>query len=380
MTSIPTSMTSNPMNLNTSKPWNSITSAYTYEYGGYPYATGSCIEANKPDYLKPQWYHVMPDSSLILENEHENGFSDHNLDLINTNTNLGCMPMIKGDYWDDSEKTIITWIESIDSEIKRNNLVSQILAMIIKYDHYGVEIDFEPTTLDAYRSDGKTKITKVDIANKLNFLNQLSVAVHALPPKKLKNGTLTTRKVSVAIGATNAQTIEGGYQLVDYKELAATQVDFIMIMNYDWWYSEDIYDEKTLGNRSSSPSKEYIDTIKWAILTIPIDKIVMGIPDYGYMGSIGDDITEEGIIRMDKASTLPNFNTATHVDNEIIYNNNVYRGGGEIWFNTGTKIAHVPTSNTMNYKREICEQFGIKQVSVWAFAGTKEFPTPWFRK
>ena len=359
--------------------WNSITSAYTYEYGGNPYQPNSCIVTNRPDYMKPQWFHVMPDSTLVLENEHENGFSDSNLELINKNTILGCMPMIKGDYWDEAkQKTVVTWIESIDSDSKRQNLVKQILPLILKHDLYGIEIDFEPTTIDARRSDGKTKITDQDINNKLIFLDLLSNAIHLLKPKKLKNGNVIPRKVSVAIGATNQTTLDSGYQLVDYTKLASTQVDYIMVMNYDWWYSEDIYDGTSLGNRSSAPTQEYIDTIKWALKTIPIDKIVMGIPDYGYLGTAGKDIQESSIIRLEQVSNLPNFKSGLIVKDEIQFYKDKYRGGGELWFDTGSQIGHVPTSKTMDYKRELCEKYGIKQVSVWAFAGSSRFPTPWF--
>jgi spore germination protein YaaH len=358
--------------------WNSITSAYTYEYGGSPYSANSCIVKNKPHYLKPQWFHVMPDSSLVIENEHENGFSDANLALINSNTIWGAMPMIKGDYWDVTDKTIITWIEAIDSEAKRTNLVSQITTMIMKYDWVGVEIDFEPTTIDATRSDCMTKITNQDIANKFVFLNQLSLAVHALNPKVLKDGTTLTRKVSVAIGATNLTTSDDCYQLVDYTKLALIGVDYIMVMNYDWWYSEDIYDGKSLGNRSSSPTQEFEDTIKWAIKTIPLNKIVMGIPDYGYNGVTGKDIQESGIIRYSDAIKLNNFQSGLYVHDRIQFGKDIYRGGGELWFNTGKTVAHIPTTTTNNAKRLMCEKYGIKQISMWAFAGTINNPTPWF--
>ncbi len=357
--------------------WQSITSAYTYEYGGNPYAPNSCIVTNKPHYMKPQWFHVMPDSSIVIENEHENGFNQYNLKLINDNTSYGAMPMIKGDYWCNN-KAVVTWIDSIDDNYKRSKLINQITALIVEHDFVGIEIDFEPTTVDTFRADGITLITNQDIENKFVFLTDLSKAVHKINPKLLKNGSGQSRKVSVAIGATNATTVDNGYQLVDYTKLASTGVDYIMVMNYDWWYSEDIYDNTSLGNRSSSPTKEFEDTIKWALKTIPIDKIVMGIPDYGSNKIIGKDIVEQDIIRYQQASKLPNFKTGLYVKGQIQYNKDVYRGGGELWFNTGTSVVNIPTSVTMNTKREMCEKYGIKQISMWAFASSAACPTPWF--
>jgi spore germination protein YaaH len=358
--------------------WKSITSAYTYEYGGKPYAPSSCIVTNKPHYLKPQWFHCMPDSTIMLENEDDNGFSDTNLALVNANTAWGAMPMIKGDYCGPKDRAIITWMESIDTEAKRINQVNQITQLIIKHDFVGIEIDYEPTSIDALRSDGKTKITMQDIENKYIFLKLLSSAVHSLAPKVLKNGKMLTRKVSVAIGANTESTSTNGYQMVNYTRLAETNVDYIMIMNYDWWYSEDIYDDKSLGNRSTSPIREFEETIQYAIKTIPVDKIVIGLPDYGYSGEYGKDIQESRILRLENASKLPNYSKGTIVQQMTSYKNNSYRTGSELWFENGNNMAHIPTSKTMNIKRDICEKYGIKQVSVWAFAGSTNYPTPWF--
>jgi spore germination protein YaaH len=358
--------------------WKSITSAYTYEYGGKPFAPNSCLVINKPHYLKPQWFHCMPDSSIIIENEDVNGFNNDNLVLINANTAWGAMPMIKGDYWGPDDCAITTWVESIDTEAKRINQVNQITNLIINHDFAGIEIDYEPTSVDATRSDGKTKITQNDIENKYLFLTLLSSAVHALAPKVLKNGKMLTRKVSVAIGANTIQTSTNGYQMVDYSTLSQTNVDYIMIMNYDWWYSEDIYDNKSLGNRSSSPIREFEETIQYAIKTIPLEKIVMGLPDYGYSGPYGQDIQESSILRYEQATKMSNYFKGIIVPQMTSYKQNSYRTGSELWFENGECMAHIPTTKTMNFKRDLCEKYGIKQVSVWAFAGNTNYPTPWF--
>jgi hypothetical protein len=370
--------------VNSATTWQSLTSAYTFVGTGTPFSVGGDVPTKKPTYLKPQWLYPLANGNIQVDTSAVNGFTASNLAVINANCEMGCMPMLKGDYYDNTlGRVVVTWIDSIDTPAKRTNQINFLTNFISTNNLLGIEVDFEPTAIDTKRADGITAITMNDIDNKYKFLTDLSTAVHALPPKVV-NGISYIRKVSTAIAPIFALSQNSVYQMVDYQAIVNTGVDKIMVMNYDHFYGADYYDNTSQNNRSSSPFREYLEVCRWAVDNIPLEKLVMGVPDYGYAGAFGTGVTglnfngTTGLLRLNQAQTLLGFATAVRNTKYRTILGNVNRGGGELIFAQGTNTVHVPDSVTMNMKREICERFGIKEISMWSLSAPTGVLTPWY--
>ena len=350
-----------------SDKWKSVTSAYTFDFVGTPFANGSDIDSYTPTYLKPQWYHVDLLGNIIEDAGGGNLKNATNLAKINSSCELGAMPMVKGDFYDSVSGTVKrTWADGINTSTKRTNQVNSLVNFIISNDYLGIEIDYEPTSIDMTNLAGQV-ITMTDMDNKYAFLTQLSNAVHALPPKVI-NGASYTRKVSTAIVAQVNNS--GTYNLIDPVAMNNTGVDYIMVMNYDWHYPT--------YTSSITPIQQFTEACEWAVKCIDLEKIVMGINDYGYSGQYNSPITESGFIRRQQAQSQPNFINAQRNSLFRVISGNTFRGGDDLYWLDGLNVSHLPDSRTHNSKRRISENFGIRQVSMWALTGTPSLKTFWF--
>jgi spore germination protein YaaH len=331
--------------------WKSTTSGYIF-----PANVGSDqekaltvdIQKYKPHIIRPQWFNIdLPGTTLVINNNGTgvNGYSPANEAIINANSQLGCMPMVKGE---DIGTGNIVWPLLMATAAKRTSTVNFILAQMAAHPTWiGIEIDFEPTASWA-------SITQTDIDNKMLFLKELSTAMHQPSVNKL---------VSVAIGATFNQ--DNLSQLADNLTLVDTGVDYIMIMNYDWDYP---------AISSVAPITRWTEAARWAVATIPLDKLVMGIPSYGsVVPAAAWNTNNAGRHNKPGAILTPGYANRVRNSHTRVFGANTWLGGNDLyWENAGT-VYNIPDTQTLDSLRQIGENLGIKHFAVWSMSGNDWF-------
>lgn len=133
----------------------------------------------------------------------------------------------------------------------KNTLINNIIANAQNKGYSGVDIDFEyifPKDRESYNS----------------FLADLS---DRLSEKGLTLSTAIAPKIS----ATQVGTL---YEAHDYY-FHGTVVDYLIIMTYEWGY---LYGPPM----AVAPYSEVKKVLSYAVTEIPSEKILMGMPNYGY--------------------------------------------------------------------------------------------------
>lgn len=139
----------------------------------------------------------------------------------------------------------------VNDPVAQQNLIDQLIKEIQEKGYAGVDIDFEyilPADRDAYTSFVK---------NVTQTLNKLSY------------------QVSVALAPKSAVSQTGLlYEGKDYGGLGAA-ANHVLLMTYEWGY--------TYGPPMAvAPINQIRKVVDYAITEIPVAKITIGIPNYGY--------------------------------------------------------------------------------------------------
>jgi spore germination protein YaaH len=195
----------------------------------------------------------------------------------------------------------------------------------------GVEIDFE----------GFPHWTPEQYNGYKNFLTQLGNTLHQNGYKLMIDGPPLTADAPPQ------------YQW-KYEDFNTLPVDYIVVMEYDWQYDLGIGTPVAPLSRIQAVTKETIGKIT------DINKIVIGIPSYGYHGQIGGDTIT--IDTNAQSQTYPGYTTAQR-DNS----------SAEMMFTSEGVFYDYADSQTLNTKRSLIEDLGIRNISVWHLGGNQWF-------
>ena len=133
----------------------------------------------------------------------------------------------------------------------RSTLINNIVSTALAKGYNGVDIDFEyifPRDRESYNS----------------FLSELS-------DKLGENGLTLSTAIAPKLSATQVGTL---YEAHDYY-FHGTVVDYLIIMTYEWGY---LYGPPM----AVAPYSEVKKVLSYAVTEIPSEKILMGMPNYGY--------------------------------------------------------------------------------------------------
>ncbi|TCL61196.1 spore germination protein [Kineothrix alysoides] len=213
----------------------------------------------------------------------------------------------------------------------QQNLINQLLAMISQKGFEGVDIDFE-------------YILAEDRVPFAEFVANVRAAVNAVG-----------YPVSVALAPKTSDNQPGLlYGGKDYGLLGAA-ADNVLLMTYEWGY--------TYGPPMAvAPINKVREVVDYAITRIPIEKINLGIPNYGYDWTLP---YERGVT---KARTISNTEAV-----QIAIDNNVpiqfdqvamspfftYESEGlahEVWFED---------VRSMREKFSLVQEYGLRGVGYW---------------
>lgn len=192
----------------------------------------------------------------------------------------------------------------------------------------GIELDWE----------GFGQWTAADYTNYKKFVNDLQASLRA-----------KGKKLMIDAPAIPDSKFQSYFQ---FKYEDFKNVDHVVVMAYDYQYDYG-------AGTSVAPSDWMKQVVNWAKARIPAERLVIGIPAYGYHGATGSyNIT---IDTYEQSSKLPGF-----------ANRKVNSEGEETWTSGGIFYL-VQTEQSLARRKALVESLGIKSVSVWHLGGN-----PWF--
>ena len=213
----------------------------------------------------------------------------------------------------------------------QNTLIANITAVLREKNYFGLDVDFEYL----YPEDRQ------------NYNNFISRVVNALRP------------LGYTVAVALAPKISAGqqgllYEAHDYASIGAL-VDHVILMTYEWGY--------TFGPAMAvSPIGEVRRVLDYATAVMPSEKILMGMPNYGYdwtlpfvRGTAARTLTNNGavalarrvgaFIQYDNVSQAPHFN---------YYDTDGRRH--EVWFDDARSI---------QARLRLVYNYGLGGVSYW---------------
>lgn len=279
------------------------------------------------DVLKPEYFTISDEGTLSLLTEDDfkcNGFSKKNLQGVKDSANhvyvtvSSQSPGVKSLFsknW-SSQKEVIDELVNFTNE---NNID-------------GVEIDME----------GFGDWDQLVYRNYLGFLSELGNELHII-----------NKKLMVDVPPIS-NTLEQSYYNLKYQDIADLPIDFIVVMAYDYQYDYG-------AGKPVAPNQWVIDTVKWAQNYIPADRLVIGLPAYGYYGSTG--------------SFNISIQNSKKIQSLLGENNDFYRDpySYEIIASKDGKTFVYQDQKSMNQKRRLIESLGVKYISIWSLG-----ENPWF--
>lgn len=289
-------------------------------------AVNEIADGRKIDVLKAEYFAITEAGVLtMLTTAHDgcNAYSENNIALLKRYAEAQYVT-VSVNYADSMERFLTNDIHtSIDT----------LVSFVQVHDLTGVELDFEDF---GGWSDNRYALYK-------QFVTTLGTALHAQGKKLMIDGPAVSNKD------------EETWYLWRYKDFIALPVDQIVIMMYDYQFDHGV------GN-PVSPLAWMRDVILWTKRTYPnLDKLVIGLPSYGYRGTEGTQ--KMSLLTYDQIKKESGFNMATRDSLS-----------GEMTWKNGTTRYFYQDSESLRIKRELVESLGITSISVWHLGGNQ-----WFR-
>lgn len=222
----------------------------------YPFINRDLLNQTVPflTYLSIFSYGFSPDGTLYPPKDEE---------LILAANSQGTAPILVLTPLDEKGRFSNELVsQMLNNPTAREKLINELLTVMSEKGYYGVDIDFEyvlPENKETF----------------INFISQVKEAMSA-----------AGYKVFVALAPKTSATQEGLlYESHDYKRIGEI-ADYVLLMTYEWGY--------TYGPPMAvAPLNKVKEVLDYAITEIPPEKIIMGVPNYGYDWSLpflrGDD-------------------------------------------------------------------------------------------
>lgn len=276
-------------------------------------------------YVSPFSYHVNADGTLKPINDE----TIIEIALKNRVAPMMSITNISGDNFDTSLVDTI-----LNDESLQQKLIDNILNILKVKSYYGVIIDFE----------------RISPVNREKYNNFLRKVVSALHPKYLVATALAPKTFDITTGSWH-----GAHDYKSHGEI----VDFVIIMTYEWGWSGG-------EPMAVAPINEVEKVIRYAVSVIPANKIMMGIPNYGYdwtlpytpgaefATAIGNEEAIE-IARINKA----NINYDEKSQSPFF---NYYDKNGRahvVWFEDARSIES---------KLKLVNKYGLRGISYWVLS------------
>lgn len=210
----------------------------------YPAITDSALECSLPflTFISPFSYSITTDGDIIAPNDDR---------IIERARAASVMPlMVVTNIYDGSFSTEAL-SQVLASPDARERLISSILSELERKNYHGVNLDMEyisPDDRESYNA----------------FLRELSDRLHS-------NGYILMTAVAPKYRADQPGILYESHDYLAQGEAA----DYVVIMTYEWGYTYS-------APMSVQPIEEVRKVLQYAVTEIPSEKILMGMPNYGY--------------------------------------------------------------------------------------------------
>jgi len=268
--------------------------------------------------ISPYWY-KLDARGVLIETEFKEK-ADMMDDYFPVGTNVKVLPMIT------SSMSIEQFTQFVSNEYNLNNTLDKLISDLLEYKVSGIDVDFED--IDTLTTP-EYKI----------FLSLLS--------KKLKDNDLLLY-ITIPPHADYTST-DGLVTNVDFYT-TINMADQVRLMLYDFHYA----DSKA---GSIAPNNWYERSILSVLKYIPRDKLVVGLPAYGYFWGY------EGSF---KSLTYDQY-TAYKQGKE--YYEVRDSDSGELVYVSKSEIGWISDGNSIISKIQIAKRLGITKFVIWSLSG-----------
>lgn len=229
----------------------------------------------------------------------------------------------------------------VNNEVIQQNLIRQVLMTVQDRGYAGVDVDFE-------------YILPEDREPYVIFLGNLRGVMNA-----------SGYPVSVAL-APKTSALQPGllYEGVDYRGLGAN-ADWVFLMTYEWGYT---YSEPM----AVAPIDKVRQVLDYAVTEIPPEKIMMGIPNYGYDWPLP---YVRGTTRARLVGNVEAVRIAAEYGAEILYDETAQSPHFQYILDGITHEVWFEDVRSMEVKLRTASEYGFRGVGYWNLM--RPFRTNW---
>ena len=291
----------------------------------YPYITDNTLNCSLPflTFLSPFSYSITTDGDIVPP-------SPSDARIVDRALNSSVMPLMVVTNINEGSFSTEALSQVLASPYARENLISSILAELAEKGYHGVNLDMEyisPNDKDAYNA----------------FLLELSDRLH-------NNGYILVTAVAPKLRADQPGLL---YESHDYK-VQGQAADYVIIMTYEWGYTYS-------AQMSVQPINEVRKVLLYAVTEIPSQKILMGMPNYGY-----DWILP--YVRGTAASSIgftSALNLALYYHSEILFDENSQTPYFYYTFNGTRHVVWFDDAKSIDAKLRLIDEFDLAGASYW---------------
>ena len=209
--------------------------------------------------------------------------------------------------------------------------ITTLVNFVTENNITGVELDFEDFSSWSPRAYANYKL----------FVTRLGNELH-------KNG----KKLTLDAPAIS-QTSEESWFIWRYADFVTLPVDHMVVMAYDYQYDYG-------AGTPVAPLDWIKNVIAYTSAHYPKEKITIGLPSYGYQGTVGS--YRMTILTHEQLRTKIGYATAVRDVRS-----------GEMTWRSGTTVYFYQDSQSLRLKRDLVASQGISSVSIWHLGGNQWF-------
>lgn len=279
------------------------------------------------DILKPEYFTINEEGALVLLTEEQagcNGYSAKNIASIKNHS--------KEQYVTLSSSYAVSMDLFLTDALQTNTSVQTLTSFVVANNITGIEIDFED--FGGWNNDLYTKYK--------TFIQQLGDALHV------------NQKKLLVIGPATINAEQEAWYVWRYADFVSLPIDRLIIMTYDYQFDQGV-------GQPVAPLTWVEESIRWTLQKFPNkQKIVVGIPSYGYKGKIGSN--KFSLLTFEQIRKEPGFETATR---DSLSHEMTWSHGDNVYF--------YQDRESLAKKLAVIKQHGITSVSVWHLGGNNWF-------
>ncbi|MBI2601279.1 hypothetical protein HYW42_04995 [Candidatus Daviesbacteria bacterium] len=268
--------------------------------------------------VSPVWYKINEQGTLE-ETPHKQG---EQIKIVANKQTNKLIPTITNEF--DSRRTSLV----LNNSDKSQDLIESLKTLVLNSNYLGVDIDWE-------------EINPKDQQAFTAFIKNLSEVMH-------QNNLTLTVSVHPQTGKFTDRAIARGYNLKALSESA----DAVKIMAYD-------FHNQNSNPGAITPLSELTKVLKYTVSIVPTEKVILGLPTYGYDWEIGSGKAADAVSFTESLERVNKNNGQTTRDMESFSLVGSYTVDGKkhlIWFED---------AQTISKMIEKARVTGIYQFSFW---------------